>query len=94
MVDFILPLIIIALLCVIFLLGALMWYREEQYQQEKSKLLAAILSQKTVDVSNYRIITEAMGNKEIPQPQGNSDEIDLTTATDEVFDNFIKEQVK
>lgn len=90
MADLIFPFIILTLLAVIIIQAVERYFYASLMQSEQSKLIAAIMSK------NMNEYTHAVRVEKEKTPPGFSEptEVDLSQASDDEFDRFIKESNK
>lgn len=86
MTDFILPFIIAALIAVIVIQALERYFFSEQVHKERHDMLKFILSK---NVHEYNEVTRV--EKQSPEKLTNPDEVDLTEASEEEFNKFIKQ---
>ena len=80
--------VILTLVAVIIIQAVERYFHIEQLQRENSKLIAAVLSK---NMGEYTHAVRVEKEVRIPQ-EVNPDEIPLDSASDKVFDEFIKAQ--
>lgn len=92
MIDLLLPFIIFTLLAVIIGQWVQQHLMGKQMQEERARLLAAIMSKNSAEYQE--VLKTEKQPKEEKKPSVNADEVSLDQATDQEFDKFIKQQTE
>lgn len=87
MIEFLTPLLFVVMLGIIGGQALLQHLERQTWHQQQEKFITAFLSKNAGEYA-HAVKTE----KEAPEVQKNPDEVDLSTASEEVFDKFIKNQ--
>jgi hypothetical protein len=91
MIDLLLPFIIFTLLAVIIGQWVQQHLTGKQMQEERARLLAAIMSKNSAE---YQEVLKTENQPKEEKKQGNADEVSLDQASDQEFDKFIKQQTE